>query len=771
MTNLFHHVAPVCSETFALGDSTITLETGRVARQADAAVVLREKDSMLLATVVTEAIEQPTLEPYLTVEYRERAAAVGRIPGNYFRRELRPGEHEILLNRSIDRSLRPLLPEFYDRSIQLQITVFSADPSSDLFSLALLAASAAMALSPVPLFQPVAGARFIRSQGKSLALFRPELHKSIDLDVFVTSTPEGVVAVDGEVGLLSLDVLCECLAFAHDALQPALDALLRLQHSAGVMSTRWEPLSPDPVLEERVSPFVAKALALEYHQRRSWREAMARLRKEAISSLCRVSQTGKDREPLPQEEVPAIAGEVGGSQSDEGSVWDAYHVGCVFDLLVRQAVRTQILEGQRRDGRGPKELRPISAEVGYLPRCHGSAVFTRGDTQALVSATLGRLGEGQNTETLWGQQTSNFLLHYNFPGYATGQIARFRPPGFREYGHGHLARRAFLPLLPKLRKTIRVVSDITESFGSSSMATVCGASLSMMDAGVPLAEHVAGVAVGLVRDSDQSVILSDITGDEDACGEMDLKLTGSPSGITSVQLDSKQAPLSLALLKEALQQSWTSVQEILQRLSEVIPPTGPLEERESENKKTKTKGKRGASRDSRSSERMPEPEAKVSLQYNVDSSMVGRVIGSKGRNIRTIERNLPVKVKVQNDGTVLLQGEEMESLKAARHQVKALLLTLQKQKAYLAVVTDISDSGAAAQIGDHLGWITAHELGEQAEGLQTGRELLVTPLGSDDKGKLLLGHATMEGFTSVDALNYVADSEESQIRIQDGSKA
>lgn len=708
---------PVCSETFELGSAVITLETGKLARQADASVVVRERKTMLLATVVSEPLQQVSEEPFLTVEYRERAAAAGRIPGNYFRRELRPGEHEILLNRTIDRSLRPAIPKFYDRSLQVLVTVFSADPDSDIPSLSLLGASAALALSRVPLTQLVVGARFVRVEEEVMALFRPEHARATDMDLFVVLASEGVVALDGQAERLPLGVLHDAMKVAKAELEPALDAIQRLRKAVDPLVDDMEVKPFDTGLVEGVRRFVEEALASEKPSRRVWRDVVQSARERALLELSDASDSSRVE----------------------------HKVGIAFDGELRRAMREQILAGKRLDGRAANALRDLAAEVGVLPMNHGSALFNRGETQALVSATLGRLGEGQNTEFLWGQKTSHFLLHYNFPGYATGKVARFRAPGFREYGHGHLARKAFLPLLPnpkRFGKTIRVVSEITESAGSSSMATVCGASLAMVEAGVPLAEHVAGVAMGLVRDSENTVILSDITGDEDACGDMDLKVAGSASGLTSLQLDSKHGPVPLDVLEQAMRQASVHLREILEVMNGVLDPAEPQEvERTVE---------------------AAAQQATPSLRYQVPSSSIGRVIGAKGRNIRAIEATFSIQMKVNNDGIVTLQGEDVGVLRAARHQVRAFLLPLQKQKAYLSVVTDVSEEGVRVRVGDHQGWLSREELGQASEGLQTGSELVVTPVGSDGKGRLLLGHQDVATLAPKDALNYVSDSEECQ---------
>ncbi|TNE50651.1 MAG: polyribonucleotide nucleotidyltransferase [Deltaproteobacteria bacterium] len=793
MTVTLSSERPIHSTTLSLGDATIALETGQVARQADAAVVLREKRTVILAALVTEPLRQLSRSAYLTVEYRERMAAVGRIPGNYFRRELRPGEHEILMNRTIDRCLRPLIPHYYDRSIQLQVTVFSADPESDIATLSTLAACATMGLSPVPTLGVALGARLVQSEGEWSALRVPGTQNPVESDVFVALSEKGLLTVEGGGHALSSDDVQSMVEAVERLLNPAL-----LELSAWCEELRpdvfpWSPLAFPDELVALVEPYVSGTFEnLEDPSKRRVREVeFGQSKRRAVEALC---GTLDDDEALPVDDVldeeDVVESDDSTEESDESSqvsdsakVWEPQLVRALFDHLVEKAVRENLCQGVRLDGRSSKEHRPIEAMLGFLPMNHGSTLLTRGETQALVSVTVGRLGEGQNVETLEGQNVNHFLVHYNFPGYATGHIARFRPPGFREHGHGHLARRALLPMLPNLYqwgKSVRVVSDITESSGSSSMATVCGASLALMDAGVPLAGHVAGLAVGLVREEGQAVILSDISEEEDTFGDMDLKLTTTRQGITAIQLDMKNQPLPLSTFLEAIAQGSETLAGVLTRLEETIESPRDVEialpsgkgGKSQRNKDSKKQGKpetkpqdegKAPSSDSSSSRKPPE-EKKVEepafawqLDYQVDASMVGRVIGSRGRNIRAVEAALPVEVKASNEGVIALRSDSQEALLAARHQVKAFLLTLHKDERYLGVVVGSSEEHVEVRIGDHVGHVPLSQWKELSGEPQPHQEVLVCAAGSDSHGKLRLRMMPSNEEELAKAQNYVEE--------------
>ncbi len=791
MTVTLSSERPVHSTVLSLGDATITLETGQVARQADAAVVLREKRSVILAALVTEPLRQLSRSAYLTVEYRERMAAVGRIPGNYFRRELRPGEHEILMNRTIDRCLRPLIPHYYDRSIQLQVTVLSADPESDIATLSTLAACAAMGLSPVPTLGVALGARLVQSEGEWSALRVPGTQNPVASDVFVALSENGLLTVEGGGHALSSEDVQAMVEAVERILSPALLKLSAWCEELRPDVFSWTPLVFPEELVALVEPYISSTFeCLEDPSKRRVREVeFGRSKRQAVEALCGVSD---DDEALPADDVvdeeDVVESDDSSKESDDSpqgsgaaKVWEPQLVRALFDHLVEKAVRENLCQGIRLDGRSSKEHRPIEALLGFLPMNHGSTLLTRGETQALVSVTVGRLGEGQNIETLEGQNINHFLVHYNFPGYATGHIARFRPPGFREHGHGHLARRALLPMLPNLYqwgKSVRVVSDITESSGSSSMATVCGASLALMDAGVPLAGHVAGLAVGLVRDGEQSVILSDISEEEDTFGDMDLKLTTTRQGITAIQLDMKNQPLSLSTFLEAIAQGSETLAGVLTRLEEMIESPRDVEivlssgkgNKSQSNKSPKKQTKSAAKKQeddnpppSDSSSRKPSEEKKAEepafawqLDYQVDASMVGRVIGSRGRNIRAVEAALPVEVQASNEGVITLRSDSQEALLAARHQVKAFLLALHKDERYLGVVLGNSEENVEVRIGDHVGHVPLSQW-KEFSGEPLLQEALVCAVGSDSHGKLQLRVMPSSEGELVKAQNYVEE--------------
>lgn len=812
MTDSLSPQRPGHSTTLTLGESSITLETGRVARQADAAVVVREKRSMVLAALVSEALHHPSRDPFLTIEYRERMAAVGRIPGNYFRRELRPGEHEILMNRTIDRCLRPIIPRYYDRSIQIQITVFSADPGSDIASLAILAASAVMTLSPVPCLGHVIGARLVQSEG-DWRLLRPEdPHVPVESDVFVAISEAGLLTVEGGGLALSYEDVESLLGSIESQLEPALQHLISWRNEVCDEREAWTaPAFPDELLKP-IEILVAETFASlpKPEERRAREVAFSKVKRQAVETLCGVvdygdspsSEDAIDNEDRVDSDEPTASSEALQAIFDaRGKGWEPHFVRLMFDYVVEQAVRQKLVGGNRLDERSFTEHRSIDTEAGFLPMNHGSALLTRGETQAVVSATVGRLGEGQNHETLDGQGLSHFLVHYNFPGYATGHVARFRPPGFREHGHGHLARRALLPVIPNLQqwgKSVRVVSDITESSGSSSMATVCGASLALMDAGVPISGHVAGVAMGLIREQETNLILSDISEEEDAFGDMDLKITGTEQGLTALQLDMKKHPLSPALFLQALRQGQDTLSGVLARLTETIaepneftvqlpkgkgsksqrnqrPKDGGKQDvkdhRKAEEAKVRPSKEKPVAPKPVASKKQEPPASMWRLDYQIDATMVGRVIGSRGRNIRAIESALPVKVQAQNDGCITLQSDSQDALLAARHQVKAFLLSLLKDETYLGVVVGHNAEFVEIRIGDHLGRIVLEQWNELASEPESGQEVLTRAVGSNPQGKLLLHllPSSEEGVSK--AQNYVEEPGEFQNRTQEPSNA
>ena len=664
------------TQTFAIGETEITLMTGRMARQAHGAVELHQGATRILATVVGSKDDSDADFFPLTVDYRERAAAAGRIPGNYFRRETRPGDHETLTSRVIDRALRPLFAKSLRAEVQIAVTVHSAEPDADLAGLALIAAGAAVHLSDLPFDGPVAALQ-LAQRGKRIDLQVSDANcKGADLSLVVAATRRGPVMMEGEGNEVAESMVVDALQAACDALIPAFDAMDALRADAGVAkrevpakATAATPL--DPAL-------FAAVQSEDKHARAAARRA---LRADA--------------------EDPIEA-----------------------DARLRHAIRSAAIDGERLDGRGPTDIRPIDCVVGLLPVCHGSALFTRGETQVLASTTLGGQREGQDVDRLFGMTRQRFLLHYNFPSFSVGEVRRGRPgPGRRELGHGNLARRALIPVMPPASKypyTIRVLADVTESNGSSSMASVCAGTLAMLGAGVPLTRPVAGIALGLVVEGDRHQILSDILGDEDHLGDMDFKIAGTAEGITAIQLDNKLGALDPAMLAAALDQARVGRLHILEKMAPAIeaaqasvPSHVPRYER-----------------------------------IKVHPSRIGLVIGPGGKHLKELQARTGAKVEVNQDGTVIVMGRDRASTREAVRAIEAISIELKTGGLYLGEVRSVKDFGAFVRISDHDGLVHRSVLKGEPN---AGDPMLVRVLGADDRGRLKLAHA--HDAAEIDALN------------------
>lgn len=676
------------TETFSIGEAEITLESGRIARQADGAVLLRQGRTVLLATVVAAGPPQTGADFVpLTVEYREKAAAAGRIPGNFFKRETRPGEPEVLVARLIDRSLRPLFPRGWSVETQVQVTVYSAENRSDPAGLAIIAAAAALQVSDVPFDGPVAGLRLLRRGGKLVLLPGEAEGRLADLDLTLAATPEGLVMLEGEAGVVAEDALLAALDAGTAALAPAWAALERL--GAGQVKRPVPP--PDPRHEAEVAEIAADRVhqALKITQKAERRAALAETRRAV-------------RDALGEAALPT------------------------FEALVKARARGAILAGHRPDGRGLTEVRPITCEVGFLPANHGSTLFSRGETQVVVSATLGAQRDAQEVERLFGMTRDRFLLHYNFPAFSVGELGSKPGPGRREIGHGNLARRALFPVIPPESEypyTLRVVSDVTESNGSSSMATVCGATLALADAGVPLAAPVAGVAMGLVREGERVAVLTDILGDEDHLGDMDFKVAGTAEGVTAIQLDNKLGSLPRAILGPALAQARHGRLHILAAMQPTLDALG-----------------------GRVPDHVPRHE-----RVRIQASKVGQLIGPGGRNLQQIQGRTGARIEVNQDGTVLIMGRDRASMREAVRAVQAISIELVKGGLYRGTVQSVRDFGAFVRIAEHEGLVHTSELGGATPA--EGAVMLVRVLGADEKGRLKLSHRAAEGCTEAEALN------------------
>ncbi|MEJ2122565.1 MAG: polyribonucleotide nucleotidyltransferase, partial [Alphaproteobacteria bacterium] len=596
------------------GGRKLTLETGRMARQADGAVLVNYGETTVLATAVAERQPRVGLDFFpLTVHYQEKAFAAGKIPGGFFKREGRPAEKEVLTSRLIDRPIRPLFEKGFKNETQIICTVLSHDLENDPDIVSLVGTSAALSISGAPFLGPIGAARIGYIDGEYV--LNPQLDEmpNSDLDLIVAGTREGVLMVESEASELSDEIMLGAVMFGHEAYQPVIDMIEGLAKEAG--KPKWYTYEPDPAAEEVAKKVEAMA---EADLREAYKETVKLERQEKVGAV----RTSVKEAFAEDEEASA-------------------HVGGAFKNLEKDIVRRDILKtGKRIDGRDTKTVRPIVCEVGVLPRAHGSALFTRGETQALAVTTLGTGQDEQIMDALAGEYRQHFLLHYNFPPYSVGEAGRFMGAGRREIGHGKLAWRAINPLMPSKEDfpyTIRIVSEITESNGSSSMATVCGSSLSMMDAGVPLKRPVAGIAMGLIKEEDGVAVLSDILGDEDHLGDMDFKVAGSEEGITSLQMDIKITSITREIMETALAQAKDGRLHILGEMAKALEGA-----------------REGVSQHA--------PRI-VTIQINKDK--IRDVIGTGGKVIREITEATGTKIDIEDDGTIKVAAVDDEASKAA----------------------------------------------------------------------------------------------------------
>lgn len=677
----------------------IRFETGRIARQADGAVVIRHRDTVLLATAVAAAEPKPGVDFFpLTVEYRERLSAAGRIPGAYQRREGRITDHEVLASRLADRSIRPLFPEDFTVETQVLLTVLSADDEVEPESLAIIGAAAALHLSSIPWEGPLAGVRICRALGEWHVFPTRGVRQAADLDLVVSQGPGGLVMVEGQAQEASEGQVLEALERARKVCLELTAGLDRLRELAGKAKKVLVASDVDPVLAARVAEAAAVPLeaALAVPGKAERREAVARAEAETAALLAA--------------EYPEREAEVASLIHDLG----------------RTILRRRALAGLRADGRGPTDIRPIWSETGWLPRCHGSAIFTRGETQALISATLGTGMDEQKIETLAGEVKERFLLHYNFPPYSVGEVRALRGPGRREIGHGNLAHRALEPLLPAAERfpyTIRLVSDISESNGSSSMATVCGGSLALMDAGVPMERPVAGIAMGMIAEGGQFVVLSDILGDEDHLGDMDFKIAGTAEGITAIQMDNKVGALPAEVLSGALEQARQGRLHILGKMAETLAASRP--------------------------ELHPKAPRMVALRIRPER--IRDLIGSGGRTIQEIQATSGATVNVSDDGLVKVFCAEAAGLAEALRRIRQQTLEPEVGMVYDGLVTGVTDFNAFVRLGAvvegrlHVSELDRGRVGRVQDLLKVGDTVRVRVMGVDHQGKIVLSRRAALG--------------------------
>ena len=694
----------------AWGGKTLTLETGKVARQADGAVMARLGDTIVLCTAVGSRSVKPGQDFFpLTVNYQEKAFAAGKIPGGFFKREGRPSESETLISRLIDRPIRPLFPEGFRNEVQVIATVLSHDMENDPDMVALVGCSAALTLSGIPFFGPVGAARVGYIDGQYVLNPTLEERKRSQLDLVVAGTAEGVLMVESEAQELSEEVMLGAVEFGHRGFQPVIQGIIDLAERAA--KEPW-PLAE---ADESLTALKARIAGLG-------RDKMAEAYKET-QKLLRQGKVGE----VKKEVLAALEAEGLDVAAAKGLLKD----------LEADVVRNAILDtGIRIDGRDTRTVRPIMAEVGVLPRAHGSALFTRGETQALAVATLGTGQDEQIIDQLAGEYRENFLLHYNFPPYSVNETGRMGSPGRREVGHGKLAWRAIHPLLPEKEKfpyTMRVVSEITESNGSSSMATVCGTSLSLMDAGVPLKRPCAGIAMGLIKEDRGFAVLSDILGDEDHLGDMDFKVAGTEQGVTALQMDIKITSITFDIMKTALEQARDGRIHILGEMA---------------------KGLSGARTD------VSANAPKVTI-INVPKDKIREVIGTGGKVIREIVEQTGTKIDIEDDGTIKIASSSPEATQAAIDRIKGITAEAEIGAIYNGTVVKTADFGAFVNfLGAKDGLVHISELAQDRVNKTTdivnvGDKVKVKVIGFDDRGKVKLSMRVVDQATGSDITEQV----------------
>ncbi|VCU69783.1 Polyribonucleotide nucleotidyltransferase [Pigmentiphaga humi] len=684
------------TKTFQYGQHTVTLETGEIARQASGAVLVSIEDTVVLATVVGAKKAKPGQDFFpLTVDYIEKTYAAGRIPGGFFKREGKPSEKETLTSRLIDRPLRPLFPEGFYNDVHVVIHTVSVNPEIDPDIAAMIGASAALAISGIPFNGPIGAARVGWVDGQYVLNPTASQLKSSKLDLVVAGTDAAVLMVESEAQQLSEEIMLGGVVYGHEHLQTVIGVINDLVREAGKPEWDWKPAAKNEALIASVRAVAEEGLKAAY-QVRSKQDRTAKLREVYADVQAR------------------LAAEASGSAIDSVEVDDI-----LFDFE-SQIVRGQILNGEPRiDGRDTRTVRPISIRLGVLPRAHGSALFTRGETQALVVATLGTKQDEQIIDALMGEYRDRFMLHYNMPPFATGETGRIGTPKRREVGHGRLAKRALVSLLPApqdFQYTIRVVSEITESNGSSSMASVCGGSLAMMDAGVPVKDHVAGVAMGLIKDGGKFAVLTDILGDEDHLGDMDFKVAGTVNGVTALQMDIKIQGITKEIMQVALAQAREGRLHILEKMREAL------------------EGSRGEL--SAFAPRM--------LSMKINPEKIRDVIGKGGATIRALTEETGTQIDISDDGTIVISSADLDRAKEAQRRIADLTADVEVGQIYEGAVLRLLDFGAIVQVLPgrdgllHISEIANHRIANINDVLKVGQQVRVKVIEADDKGRLRL---------------------------------
>ncbi|MGA1294789.1 MAG: polyribonucleotide nucleotidyltransferase [Burkholderiaceae bacterium] len=689
----------IAKKTFQYGSNTVTIETGEIARQAGGAVIVNVDDTVVLATVVGAKNAKPGQDFFpLTVDYVEKFYAAGRIPGGFFKREGRPSERETLISRLIDRPIRPLFPDGFYNEVQVVITLMSSNPEVDSDIPAMIGASAALAISGIPFHGPLGAARVGYIDGQFV--LNPAVSKmpSSKLDLVVAGTEAAVLMVESEAHELSEEVMLGAVVFGHDQMQTVINAIHELVEAGGKAEWEWQAAPRNEALIEKINQLA------EADMRAAYRVRDKQARTAQVSAV--------------EKSVAKALAEDAASKGE--SAPDSTEVGNLLFELQSRIVRSQILSGEPRiDGRDTRTVRPIAIRTGVLPRAHGSALFTRGETQALVVATLGTNRDEQVIDAINGEYRERFMLHYNMPPYATGETGRVGSPKRREIGHGRLAKRALVPLLPDVASfgySIRVVSEITVSNGSSSMASVCGGCLAMMDAGVPIKAHVAGIAMGLIKEGARFAVLSDILGDEDHLGDMDFKVAGTEQGVTALQMDIKIQGITKEIMQVALAQAKEGRLHILGKMRDAVS---------------------GA---------RTELSDFAPRMYNmkINPERIRDVIGKGGATIRQITEETGTQVDIQDDGSITIAAVDAQAARRAQQMIENLTAEVEVGKIYEGPVLRILDFGAIVQVMPgrdgllHVSQIAQERVNNVGDYVKEGQVVRVKVIEADDKGRLRL---------------------------------
>ncbi|HZG22580.1 MULTISPECIES: polyribonucleotide nucleotidyltransferase [Herbaspirillum] len=687
------------SKTFQYGQHQVTLETGEIARQASGAVVVSVEDTVILATVVARKEAKPGQDFFpLTVDYIEKTYAAGRIPGGFFKREGKPSEKETLTSRLIDRPIRPLFPEGYLNEVQVIIHVLSVNPEIDPDIPAMIGASAALSLAGIPFNGPVGAARVAYIDGQYVLNPTQTQLKSSQLDLVVAGTETAVLMVESEADQLSEEVMLGAVVFGHEQSKAVIEAIHALVRDGGKPEVQWTAPAKNEALIARVSQLAEGPL------------------REAYQTKDKQARTEKLKAVSAQVNEALVAE----AAANNGVAADAAEVGSILFDLEAKIVRSQILEGEPRiDGRDTRTVRPISIRTGVLPRTHGSALFTRGETQALVIATLGTARDEQKIDGLLGEYTDRFMLHYNMPPFATGETGRVGTPKRREIGHGRLAKRALIAALPaadEFSYSVRLVSEITESNGSSSMASVCGGCLALMDAGVPMKSHVAGIAMGLIKEGNKFAVLTDILGDEDHLGDMDFKVAGTANGITALQMDIKIQGITKEIMQVALEQAKEGRHHILDKMQEAVPA--------------------GRAELSDFAPRL--------ITIKINPEKIRDVIGKGGAVIRALTEETGTQIDISDEGVVTIASVDASAGQEAKRRIEELTASVEVGKIYEGTVLKLLDFGAIVQVLPgkdgllHISQIANERVNAVADYLKEGQQVRVKVLETDDRGRLKL---------------------------------